>query len=121
MSRQPDAHESYRVAAGALHRIALILALSLLAIVLGVYAWARPVLRAGTAPVRPLPPSPRLQPDPVAELAAVQAGQRARLDGYAWEDGAHTVARIPIDRAMQLLVQQRGAQPAAASSTEQAR
>lgn len=121
MSRQPDAHESYRVAAGALHRVALILALSLLAVVLLVYAWARPALHSRSAPVRPLPPSPRLQPDPAADLAAMQAQQRARLDGYAWLDNAHTVARIPIARAMELQVQHRAAQPAAPPSTEHAR
>ncbi|NUR23873.1 MAG: hypothetical protein HOQ08_13395, partial [Frateuria sp.] len=59
MSRQPDSHESYAVAAGLLHWAAAILALSLLAIVLLVYVWARPVLTAGAAPMRPLPPPPR--------------------------------------------------------------
>lgn len=103
MSRQPDAHESYAVAAGALHWVAAILALSLLAIVFGLYLWARPMLDAGGAPVRPLPPQPRLQPDPDADLAAERALQRTRLDSYGWLDDAHTVARIPITRAMALM------------------
>jgi hypothetical protein len=107
MSRQPDAHESYAVAAGVLHWAAAILALSLLAIVLGVYVWARPLLRAGAAPVRPLPPQPRLQPDPAPDLAAERSLQQSRLDGYMWLDDAHTVARIPITRAMALLASPR--------------
>lgn len=116
MSRQPDAHESYAVAAGTLHWVAAILALSLLAIVLLVYMWARPSL-GGAAPERPIPPQPRLQPNPAADLAAERSLQRSRLDGYMWMDDGHTVARIPITRAMALLA----ARPAPASSTERAR
>ena len=108
MSRQPDSHESYAVAAGLLHWAAAILALSMLAIVLLVYVWARPVLTAGAAPVRPLPPSPRVQPDPAADIAAERAAQRARLDSYQWMDKAHTVARIPIGRAMELVAAGKG-------------
>jgi hypothetical protein len=103
MSRQPDAHESYAVAAGRLHWVAAILVLSLLAIVLLVYAWARPALTAGAAPVRPLPPQPRLQAAPAADLAAVRTLQQSQLEGYRWVDEAHTVARIPVERAMALL------------------
>jgi hypothetical protein len=117
MSRQPDAHESYAVAARLLHWAAAILALSLLAIVLLVYVWARPVLTAGAAPTRPVPPPPRLQADPEADLAAERSLQRARLDGYQWMDRAHTVARIPIERAMALVAAGQGA-PAPASSAE---
>lgn len=108
MSRQPDSHESYAIAAGALHWAAAILALSLLAVVLLVYMWARPVLTAGAAPVRPLPPQPRLQPDPAADIAAERAAQRSRLERYQWLDGAHTVARIPIGRAMELVASGKG-------------
>ena len=108
MSRQSDAHESYAIAAGRLHWAAAILALSLLAIVLGVYAWARPLLRAGAAPVRPLPPQPRLQPDPALDLSAERSLQQSRLDGYLWLDDAHTVARIPITRAMALTASSHG-------------
>jgi hypothetical protein len=103
VTRQPDAHESYAIAAGKLHWVAAILALSLLAIVLLVYAWARPVLTAGPAPARPIPPQPRLQAAPAVDLAAVRSLQQAQLEGYRWMDDAHTVARIPIERAMALL------------------
>ncbi|HET6806391.1 MAG TPA: hypothetical protein VFH59_13220 [Frateuria sp.] len=117
MSRQPDSHESYTVAAGVLHWAAAILALSLLAIVLLVYVWARPVLTAGAAPARPIPPQPRLQPDPAVDIAAERALQRSRLHSYQWVDPAHTVARIPITRAMALIAAGQGT-PASAASTE---
>ncbi|MEI7035329.1 hypothetical protein [Fulvimonas yonginensis] len=118
MSRQPDAHESYAVAAGTLHWAAVILALSLLAIVLAVYMWARPSLSEGGQPVRPIPPQPRLQADPAADIATVRALQRARLESYQWMDEGHTVARIPIERAMALLAASPAGQPAPAASTE---
>ncbi|MGN2248616.1 hypothetical protein ACFWZ1_00910 [Frateuria sp. GZRe14] len=120
MSREPDSHESYLVAAGVLHWAAAILALSLLAIVLLVYAWARPVLTAGEPPTQPIPPQPRLQPDPAADIAAERALQRSRLDGYMWADKAHTVARIPITRAMAMVAAGQGG-PVPASSTERPR
>ena len=120
MSRQPDSHASYTIAAGVLHWAAAILALSLLAIVLLVYVWARPVLTAGEQPPRPIPPQPRLQPDPATDIAAEGALQRSRLDAYQWIDPAHTVARIPITRAMALVAAGQGA-PASAASAEQPR
>jgi hypothetical protein len=117
MNRQPDSHETYAVAARMLHWVAAILALSLLAIVLLVYVWARPVLTAGVQPARPIPPQPRLQRDPAKDLAAERALQRSGLDRYMWVDKAHTVARIPIRRAMALVAAEQGA-PASSSSTE---
>lgn len=108
MSRQPDSHESYAVAAGALHWAIAILALSLLAIVLLVYVWARPVLTAGGQPARPIPSQPRLQADPAADIAAERALQSSRLYGYGWTDETHTVARIPIQRAMELTASAKG-------------
>ncbi len=43
---------------------------------------------------------------PKADAAALTATQEALLQGYAWVDQASGVARIPIDRAMQLVVAQ---------------
>jgi hypothetical protein len=53
-------------------------------------------------PPRPYP-SPELQVDPTADLDRLQAEQRGRLTGYAWVDRDHGLARIPIDRAMELI------------------
>ena len=42
------------------------------------------------------------------ELQAVQATEQARLAGYEWVDREAGVARIPIERAMQLLAREDG-------------
>ncbi len=53
---------------------------------------------------RPVVPAPHLQTDPVADLRREQARERHVLDGYAWNDAAHTRAHIPIARAMTLVI-----------------
>jgi hypothetical protein len=50
------------------------------------------------------PPEPRLQADPVKELAALLEAQRERLSTYGWSDGAPRTPHIPITRAMELVV-----------------
>jgi hypothetical protein len=60
-------------------------------------------------------PEPRLQTAPVADLDALQQGERRALTGYGWADEAAGVARIPIDEAMALYVA-RGAAPLPAPS-----
>lgn len=65
-----------------------------------------------------LPPEPRLQADPTKDLAAFVAAEEARLSAYAWADESAGIARIPIGRAMEILVQ-RGL-PARAASQAQA-
>ena len=52
-----------------------------------------------------LPPEPRLQEDPVADLARMMTEEQAALDGYGWVDRERGVARIPVQRAMEILVQ----------------
>jgi hypothetical protein len=59
------------------------------------------IRQAHVAPV-PMPPAPRLQVDPSADLAAFRAGEAAELSSYGWEDRAAAVVRIPVDRAMAL-------------------
>lgn len=60
------------------------------------------------APFQAIPPvpSPRLQAHPAADLAAVRANQ-ARADGYGWVNAQHTVARVPVERAMALLAREK--------------
>ena len=66
-----------------------------------------------------IPPNPRLQPHPQQDIALERAQKQQMLSGYRWLDGSHDFARIPIERAMQLYVQQHGGQagPAAPSSS----
>ena len=59
------------------------------------------------APINPPPsrmPSPPLQSAPPLDLAALRAEKHALLSSYAWIDRAHGVVRIPIERAMSLLI-----------------
>jgi hypothetical protein len=49
-------------------------------------------------------PEPRLQIDPQSELGQVQERDREVLNSYAWVDRDSGVVRIPIERAMELVV-----------------
>ena len=50
-------------------------------------------------------PAPRLQVHPAEDLAALQAREEKQLTSYGWVDREKEVVRIPIDRAMDLLVE----------------
>lgn len=70
---------------------------------------------------RPQTPEPRLQPDPAADWQTFHASELQRLNSYGWVDQRAGIARIPIDRAMDLLLE-RGlpvATPTEASSAAQ--
>lgn len=95
--------------------VALAFALTVLGVEAGLYAaWPR---LSGNRPWTPLPPNldavlarfppPRLHVTPGRELARVLANERRILDSYGWVDREHGVARVPIERAMQLRVEQR--------------
>lgn len=69
---------------------------------------ARRQPRATTLTPRPavqLPPEPRLQADPVRDLAAFRADEEARMEAWGWADQSKGLARVPVDRAMELIVQ----------------
>ena len=50
-------------------------------------------------------PQPKLEVHPVADLAAARAANEAELHSYGWIDRRAGTAHIPIERAMQLLVE----------------
>jgi len=51
-------------------------------------------------------PRPNLQlDDDRAEMTALRAGQEAELNSYGWVDRSNGIVRIPIDRAMDLILQ----------------
>ena len=54
--------------------------------------------------VRVLPPPPRLEVEPHRDLERWRADQEALLAGYGWVDRKAGMVRIPINRAMDLLV-----------------
>jgi hypothetical protein len=52
---------------------------------------------------RQAPPEPRLQTAPLDDLRTLRAVEDAALSSYGWVDREAGVARIPIERAMELL------------------
>jgi hypothetical protein len=69
-----------------------------------------PVSPMVAANLKRTPREPRLEPDPLAPRLAMRAREEALLSSYGWVDRGAGVARIPIDRAMELLVE-RGLPP----------
>lgn len=51
-----------------------------------------------------MPPAPHLQQDPFADLAREKSREARLLTEYGWINSAHTLAHIPIDRAMALSI-----------------
>jgi hypothetical protein len=56
------------------------------------------------------PPEPRLEPFPLAPVQRLRAQEDAILTTYGWVDRKAGVARIPVDRAMEILAE-RGLPP----------
>lgn len=95
-------------------RFALVFITALIAVVvviLIVLTWfyriiaPKPQLAASTqtadAP-RMLPPEPRLQSDPVQDMIKHRAEEEQKMKSYGWVDSNAGIARIPVDRALQL-------------------
>jgi hypothetical protein len=55
--------------------------------------------------VRPLPPEPRLQIEAPQDLKRYRTDQDKVLKSYGWVDQKADIVRIPIDRAMDILLQ----------------
>ena len=59
--------------------------------------------------LRPTPPPPRLQPNPIDRTTAEQdmanllLQENAILDSYGWVDKEEGIVRIPVERAIDLL------------------
>ena len=62
------------------------------------------------APAKPgeerLPPEPRIQANPAADLKTLRDQEEAILTTYGWVDRQAGVARVPIDVAMQRVLEQ---------------
>jgi hypothetical protein len=52
-----------------------------------------------------LPPAPRLQTNPPADLATFRAKEDRELSTYGWIDRSNGVVRIPIERAKALVLE----------------
>jgi hypothetical protein len=77
---------------------------------------ARPdvALRQAPAAGGLLPSGPPLQVDPIAEMRGLRAREEAVLTSYGWVDREAGVVRVPIDRAMEMLLRGGGGRPAEA-------
>jgi hypothetical protein len=53
----------------------------------------------------PSVPQPQLQPDPVADYNEYRLSDQEKLNSYGWVDKKAGIARIPIDKAMGLVVE----------------
>ena len=113
--RETHDHERRDVDVPALFTIALLLLLSCIAIfavvtlMMHYLKMHEPAVTDGQAniPVARVRefPQPRLLTKPGASLAELRAAEEADLNSYGWVDRNAGIARIPIDRAMQMLLQ----------------
>ena len=112
----PDtAHESSDINLRAIGMYALLLAAVTIGMQIAMYGefliFDR-IERAADRTVSPLatpagqvPPDPRLQTTPWADLAALRAQEFSFLHSYGWVDKDAGVARLPIERAKALLLE----------------
>jgi hypothetical protein len=77
------------------------------------------VVAAPFAATQPLPPPPRIQPNPGIDMQGYYQSQQNILGTYGWIDRQSGVVRLPIDRAMDLLLQ-RGLPTRAAAPAQNA-
>jgi hypothetical protein len=89
--------------------------LGLVLVALGVCAWI--VARRSAAfetrqrahpmdAFRPIPTAPLLQPSPSVDMQAQRARERRLLATYGWVDPAEGRVRVPIERAMELVLEE---------------
>jgi hypothetical protein len=50
-------------------------------------------------------PNPRLQESPPVDLVEIMRDERTRISSYRWVDKKGGIARIPVDRAMDILAE----------------
>ncbi|HXZ14166.1 MAG TPA: hypothetical protein VEG64_17400 [Candidatus Sulfotelmatobacter sp.] len=108
-----DSYERTDAHIGALLQFAFWLAVVIIASALGMkwmFSYFARVQKLGppASPfenVRVLPPNPKLQVEPRAELEGYREADRELLATYGWVDKHNGVVRIPIDRAMDLVLQ----------------
>jgi hypothetical protein len=76
------------------------------------------VIAAPFAAERPVPSPPRIQSNPDADMRSYWQSQQNLLNTYGWIDRQNDIVRIPIDRAMEILLE-RGL-PTRSTSTPEA-
>lgn len=95
-------------------------AMGLLAIILGGLETRREALGPTPLPlldVRPTPPAPRLQPNPIdgttgeQQMLDLRAQEEKTLTTYGWVNQEAGIVRVPIDEAIILLTPEDGEPP----------
>lgn len=66
---------------------------------------ARQTHAFSVSPDRAQFPEPRLQATPAVDLEKFRAAEENELNTYSWIDRSGGIVRLPIDRAMELIVQ----------------
>lgn len=80
-------------------------------IVTGLFVYLRRAINQAQGPTSMvpqeavLPAEPRIQRDPAGELREMREQEERILDDYRWVDKDAGVARIPIDRAMKVVLE----------------
>jgi len=72
-----------------------------------------------TAEERPIPGGPLLQAQPPVDMATYKAEALKHINGYGWVDESAGKAHIPIERAMELALEQGFAAGAPVAAPEQ--
>lgn len=111
MAEPPFGHESSAIAVRRVLVVGAVLACAVTVVVIAVSLALGPRLapaRRAALSSAPLPPPPRLQAHPAADLATQRRRESALLEGWGWADPQHRFARISIERAMQIYARQRG-------------
>ncbi len=67
--------------------------------------YSSPVLASRIATLRIMPPEPRLQLDPSADMDRFTASETADLNRYKWINRKAGFVQIPIDKAMDIIAQ----------------
>jgi hypothetical protein len=135
LSVPDNRHEHRDVNVFALGKFAIglvIVAIACIGLVAGIFQYllnreGGPPLSRMEAPAqdaRQLPPEPRLEETPSLDLQEMRAAEQKLLTTYGWLDESAGIVRLPIDRAMDLVVQRglparagNGPQSAAANVT----
>ncbi|MFN7976171.1 MAG: hypothetical protein U0166_28205 [Acidobacteriota bacterium] len=124
MTETPRGHETFDAeiaaprilgfGAGLIGIVALVLvAMKLLSGGFARWDASRPIATPALTEARtqPPPPAPLLQAAPRDDLARLRREEDGQLSGYAWVDRGNGVARIPIERAMEIVVERSGKIP----------
>jgi hypothetical protein len=101
--------------------VVLMVALAMLILVWTFWRFETSAERTDTVPSPvasdQMPPEPRLQTLPSADLARLRDEEDQRLGSYKWIDPGQGIVQIPIDRAIELLAKRGLPEPAAAEPT----